>query len=69
MCDIGLSPLDNSIRSIRVIVGSVLADLDDGFDAMSASLGQSSVPPESLRNATTLMSMYSVHSGGRLSNG
>ena len=57
-----LIPSDHPIRRIRVIVDSVLAELDDTFDQMYAGTGRSSVPPESLLKATILMAMYSIRS-------
>lgn len=57
-----LIPADHPIRRIRVVVDEVLAELDDDFDAMYASGGRRSVPPEALLKATVLMAMYSVRS-------
>ena len=57
-----LIPAGHPIRRIRVIVDSVLAELDDTFDQMYATSGRSSVPPESLLKATILMAMYSIRS-------
>jgi transposase len=57
-----LVPADHPIRRIRVVVDAVLADLDDIFDAMYASDGRPSVPPETLLKATVLMAMYSIRS-------
>jgi transposase len=57
-----LIPIGHPIRRIRVIVDSVLAELNDVFDAMCGSSGHSSVPPESLLKATILMAMYSIRS-------
>ena len=57
-----LIPPDHPIRRIRRVVDVVLAELDDTFDAMYASSGRSSVPPESLLKATVLMAMYSIRS-------
>jgi transposase len=57
-----LIPADHPIRRIRVVVDAVLADLDDIFDAMYASGGRHSVPPETLLKATVLMAMYSIRS-------
>jgi transposase len=57
-----LIPPDHPIRRIRVVVEAVLADLDDTFEAMYASSGRSSVPPEALLKATVLMAMYSIRS-------
>jgi transposase len=57
-----LIPADHPIRKIRRVVDAVLAELDDTFDAMYASSGRSSVPPETLLKATVLMAMYSIRS-------
>jgi transposase len=57
-----LIPADHPIRRIRVVVDAVLAELDDVFDAMYASSGRSSVPPEALLKSTVLMAMYSIRS-------
>ena len=57
-----LIPADHPIRRIRVVVDEVLAGLDDEFDAMYASSGRRSVPPETLLKATVLMAMYSIRS-------
>ena len=43
-----LIPSDHPIRRIRVVVDTVLADLDATFEAMYSSSGRSSVPPETL---------------------
>ena len=50
-----LIPADHPIRRIRVVVEEVLAELDGEFDAMYASGGRRSVPPEQLLKATVLM--------------
>lgn len=57
-----LIPPDHPIRRIRVVVDAVLAELDDTFDAMYATGGRRSIPPESLLKATILMAMYSIRS-------
>src|SRR5580765_691036 len=57
-----LIPSDHPIRRIRVVVDTVLAELDDTFDAMYATGGRRSVPPETLLKATILMAMYSIRS-------
>ena len=57
-----LIPPDHRIRKIRVVVDAVLAELDDVFDAMYASGGRRSVPPETLLKSTVLMAMYSIRS-------
>ncbi|MFQ5503001.1 MAG: transposase [Phycisphaerae bacterium] len=57
-----LIPAGHPIRRIRVIVDEVLVGLDGDFDAMYASSGRRSVPPEQLLKATVLMAMYSMRS-------
>ena len=57
-----LIPPDHPIRRIRVVVDTVLADLDEDFDEMYAAGGRRSVPPEVLLKATVLMAMYSMRS-------
>ena len=57
-----LIPTDHPIRRIRVVVDEVLAGMDGEFEAMYASSGRRSVPPETLLKATVLMAMYSIRS-------
>jgi transposase len=57
-----LIPADHPIRRIRKVVDVVLGELDDTFDAMYASGGRHSVPPERLLKSTVLMAMYSIRS-------
>jgi transposase len=57
-----LIPADHPIRRIRRVVEDVLVDLDGEFDAMYATTGRRSVPPEALLKSTVLMAMYSIRS-------
>ena len=57
-----LIPADHPIRRIRKVVDAVLDELDGQFDAMYATSGRPSVPPEQLLKATVLMAMYSIRS-------
>jgi transposase len=57
-----LIPAEHPIRRIRRVVDVVLADLDDEFEAMYATGGRPSVPPEQLLKATVLMALYSIRS-------
>jgi len=57
-----LVPADHPIRRIRVVVDAVLAEMDGDFEAMYASGGRPSVPPETLLKATVLMALYSIRS-------
>jgi len=45
-----------------MVVDAVLDEFDDEFEAMYASKGRPSVPPEQLLKATVLMAMYSIRS-------
>ena len=57
-----LIPTDHPIRRIRLVVDEIPAGMDDVFDAMYATSGRRSVPPEQLLKATVLMAMYSMRS-------
>src|SRR5215472_1492856 len=57
-----LIPANHPIRRIRAVVEAVLAELDPEFEAMYASGGRPSVPPETLLKATVLMALYSIRS-------
>jgi transposase len=57
-----LIPADHPIRKIRVVVDTVLDELDPVFTEMYATSGRRSVPPESLLKATVLMAMYTIRS-------
>jgi transposase len=57
-----LIPAEHPIRKIRVVVDTILGELDPVFDRMYATGGRSSVPPEALLKATVLMAMYSIRS-------
>jgi transposase len=54
--------MDHPIREIRRVVDAMLAELDETLDAMYATSGRSSVPPETLLKATVLMAMHSIRS-------
>lgn len=57
-----LIPAVHPIRRIRVVVDTVLADLDGVLAAMYPPTGRPSVPPEMLLKASVLMAMYSMRS-------
>ena len=57
-----LIPTDHPIRRIRVVVDTVLDELDDVLAAMYPPTGRPSVPPEMLLKASVLMAMYSMRS-------
>src|SRR6266849_5953209 len=53
---------DHPLRAIRVMVDEVLTRLSPRFDAMYASAGRPSIPPEKLLRAQLLQMLYSVRS-------
>ena len=55
-------PPEHPIRGIKKLVDIALKDLSPAFDAMYASTGRPSIPPERLLKATLLMAFYSVRS-------
>jgi transposase len=55
-------PTEHPIRAIKKLVDIALKDLSPTFDAMYASIGRPSIPPERLLKATLLMAFYSVRS-------
>jgi transposase len=57
-----LIPADHPIRRIRVVVDTVLGELDGVLAAMYPPTGRPSVPPEMLLKASVLMAMYSMRS-------
>ncbi len=57
-----LIPQDHPIRRIKPVVEAVLKELGPEFDAMYASTGRQSVPPEQLLKATVLMALYTIRS-------
>jgi transposase len=55
-------PRDHPIRKLRVLVDTILADLDEVFAARYAAGGRASIPPERLLRAALLQVVYSVRS-------
>jgi transposase len=55
-------PTEHPIRSIKKLVDIALKDLSPALDAMYASTGRPSIPPERLLKATLLMAFYSLRS-------
>ena len=52
---------DHPLRAIRVMVDEVLAQLSRRFDAMYASVGRPSIPPEKLLRAQLLQMLLKIH--------
>jgi transposase len=59
-------PMDHPIRAIKKLADEVLAKLSPTFDAMYASVGRPSIPPERLLKAQLLMALYTVRSERQL---
>jgi transposase len=59
-------PTDHPIRAIKKLADEVLARLSPTFDAMYASVGRPSIPPERLLKAHLLMALYTVRSERQL---
>jgi transposase len=61
-----LVPTDHPLRRIKVIVDRALAELSPVFDAMYASNGRASIPPERLLKGCLLIALYSIRSERQL---
>jgi transposase len=59
-------PTDHPIRAIKKLADAVLARLSPTFDAMYATVGRPSIPPERLLKAQLLMALYTVRSERQL---
>ena len=57
-----LVPADHPIRCIKPIVDAALQRLSPLFDAMYATRGRPSIPPEHLLKASLLIALYPVRS-------
>jgi transposase len=55
-------PKDHPLRSMRVMVDAALKALGPRFDALYATTGRPSIPPEKLLRALLLQVLYSVRS-------
>ena len=55
-------PTDHPIRKLRVLVDTILGELDEVFSARYAAGGRESIPPERLLRASLLQVVYSVRS-------
>ncbi len=53
---------DHPLRAIRAMADQALANLSDRFDAMYATSGRPSIPPEKLLRAQLIQMLYSVRS-------
>src|SRR6516165_9706881 len=55
-------PKDHPLRAIRVMTDAALGELGPQFDALYASSGRPSIPPEKLLRALLLQVLYTVRS-------
>ena len=55
-------PKDHPLRAIRAMADMALKQLSIGFDALYASSGRPSIPPERLLRALLLQVLYTVRS-------
>src|SRR6516165_2515226 len=55
-------PKDHPLRTIRAMTDAALGELGAKFDAMYASHGRPSIPPEKLLRALLLQFLYTVRS-------
>ena len=57
-----LIPKDHPLRRVKPLADEALQELSPLFDAMYASVGRPSIPPEHLLKASLLMALFSVRS-------
>jgi transposase len=55
-------PSDHPLRQIKKLVDAILKEMSPLFDAMYATRGRPSIPPETLLKSSLLMALYSVRS-------
>lgn len=55
-------PPDHPLRPMRRMTDQALAELDPRFDALYATVGRPSIPPEQLLRALVLQILYSIRS-------
>jgi transposase len=55
-------PADHPLRSIKLQTGRVLKELSNEFEALYATTGRPSIPPEQLLKGQLMMALYSVRS-------
>ena len=55
-------PPDHPLQAIRGFVDEALRDMSREFDALHASVGRPSIPPERLLRAQLLQVFYSIRS-------
>ncbi len=59
-------PVDHPLRTIQTLVNPILAELSPRFQAMYATMGRPSIPPERLLRALLLQILYTIRSERQL---
>lgn len=59
-------PADHPLRAIQALVNPILAELSPRFQAMYATMGRPSIPPERLLRALLLQILYTIRSERQL---
>ena len=59
-------PADHPLRTIQALVNPILAELSPRFQAMYATMGRPSIPPERLLRALLLQVLYTIRSERQL---
>ena len=59
-------PADHPLRAMQALVNPILADLSPRFEAMYATTGRPSIPPERLLRALLLQVLYTIRSERQL---
>jgi len=55
-------PTEHSLRRVKEVADTALAELSPLFDEMYSGVGRSSIPPERLLKSSLLMALYTVRS-------
>lgn len=53
---------DHPLRKLRVVVDAILATMDTELDALYATTGRDSIPPERLLRASLIQTLFSIRS-------
>src|SRR5687767_2557333 len=61
-------PKAHPLRKLRVVVDAILAAMDAELDALYATTGRDSIPPERLLRASLIQTLFSIRSERQLVN-
>jgi transposase len=59
-------PTQHPLRKLRLVVDAILASLHDELDALYASTGRHSIPPERLLRASLIQTLFTIRSERQL---